>query len=160
MFNKLKIKNLYFKLKPIFDRYNIEIYINEYNEIATDLNFFNIYYNHSNFYLDDKIYSKFLYLKYGDSSEYIPIKINSNNIVEYVKNWLDDYYVEHLNNISNDYLYIIPILNKEKYSKFIYDLYLNDNQILNYHHMFFKNLTDEYKEKLEYLINAKKFDLI
>jgi hypothetical protein len=158
MFDKLKIRNLYKQIKPILDSYNIPSELDEYNTIKTS--FFEIYYNHSNFYMEDKIYEKWFNYEYDDTGEFIPKKLKPSEVVEYIDNFLNNYYDEHLKFIYPDYFYIIPVLDKEKYSKIVYDLYLKDDIILNYSHVYFKHLTDEYKEKLEYLINAKKFDLI
>jgi hypothetical protein len=90
----------------------------------------------------------------------ITVQVDYNNFEEFFINYLNNFY-------KSSYLYrilnisIIPCFwDKHEYSKVIYDIIMEDPEKASDIQKVYKNLTDEYKQKLDYLNNASKFDLI
>lgn len=90
----------------------------------------------------------------------ITVEVDYNIFKEFFIDYLDNFY-------KSKYLYrlldisIIPCFwNRNEYSKTIYDIIMNDPNKATDIQKVYNNLTYEYKEKLDYLYNASKFDLI
>jgi hypothetical protein len=112
-------------------KYNIQIFSNYY--IADHLDEMKKFLDE---YLNKKYYSNDLY----------KILFDSNSDMRYKT------YEYRIKNII--------ILDREKYSEFIFNIIEKNKDIIKCHNIFYKYLTDDYKNKIEHIINASNFDLI
>jgi hypothetical protein len=105
------------------------------------------------------IFKEQCFIEFFDN-EYEFIDINEFKI--YLYDNLSKIYYEKTYEFINDCndLQQVVVLDKEEYSKLIFKLISKDKEYIKFKNIYYKYLTDNYKEKIEPLINASNFDLI
>ena len=163
IFNKIKIEDVVNITNDIMNEYitseykilkgdvHCQIYINK--EVIFRINIF----NGSIFIKDELLY--ILEEGYIDFSEKCK---NLNEFKIKFKESIVFYYENHFDLIkySLGFIFMVPCFDKDEYSDFIYRLYNYNNNVLDYSDRFRKYLNKDIEDKIGYLIDAKKFDLI
>ena len=116
--------------------------------------------NIMNIHIDDYGVEKYIIHNYYDEET---IKFDIDDVTKYIKDYFEFFYdvYKSVNGLDLD-IFLIPVLDTDKYSDFIYEVItkIKDPENISKLKHIAEYLNEETKDKLEHIINANKFDLI